>query len=430
MYSDTDSSDESDLDRVARYEAELGITPTNHSPNSGAEKSQPVGGKLHRAARRVSVARILAESLVMQGNASVIQDLSGMSAGSVGQWLMTELTNRNNVAQSQGMQSMWELYHLDASHQMTGYWPKCKINSLRAAPHLKIQNVELNSDGVQAVELMLHQEPSEEPDDQLIGLENLCLDNVFGAEGEDHIVGLSSGLTECLGLTHLDLSNNRLGVRAVGSVACAVVAHPSLTFLNLTGNRLGVSGAEAIANLLRRNTTILSVNLASCQLGFQGMNMISDALYDTNMTLISLDLSHNQARDQATAKLARMLDSNITLSHLNLCRNGISHDSAPALAAAMSANKGLTTLDISNNDFGVNGLRMLIEAIASHPKIDAFDVRFTTQGLGFGVDDMFAKRMTYCYNCSSLFNGDAYKVCDFCNTKADRKELKHIIRLK
>ena len=35
---------------------------------------------------------------------------------------------------------------------------------------------------------MLHQEPSEEPDDQLIGLENLCLDNVFGTEGEDHIV--------------------------------------------------------------------------------------------------------------------------------------------------------------------------------------------------------------------------------------------------
>ena len=61
----------------------------------------------------------------------------------------------------------------------------------------------------------------------------------------------------------------------------------------------------------------------------------------------------------------------------------------------MFANKGLKTLDMSNNDFGVNGLRMLVEvpapttmvvlhlelcvclqAIASHPKLDAFDVRW------------------------------------------------------
>lgn len=95
----------------------------------------------------------------------MIQDLSGMDANAVGTWLLTELRNRNNVvlspypeclvrcgvqvAENQGMQSMWEMYHLDDTHQLSGYWPKCKINSLRAAPHLKIQNVQLNADGVQ-----------------------------------------------------------------------------------------------------------------------------------------------------------------------------------------------------------------------------------------------------------------------------------------
>jgi len=261
-------------------------------------------------------------------------------------------------------------------------------------------------------------------------LQVLNLTNVWQLdEGYDHVVRLAAGIGNCASLQELHLGYNSLGVPPIATLTAALVNTKKLSLLDLSGNPLGVIGAEAVSLLLRQNSTITCLHLEGCQLGSQGIEAIATALWDTNMTVKAVGLSDNEAGNSGAAAMSMCLKDSSTITRLDLSNNGMDAGCTSVLADAIEQNRGLVRLDLSSNNLGVDGLKDLIQVVALHQQIKSFDVRYTIDTVGFKVDDVVAKRMTYCQLCNSLFNGKLYTICNICNIKGPTKPMVHIVRL-
>jgi len=115
----------------------------------------------------------------------------------------------------------------------------------------------------------------------------------------DCLVKAMAGASKTLKITHLDL-------------ATPIFYH---------GGELGASGAEAIAWFLKSTTTLVNLDLSENNLRNEGAEVLAEALKQ-NRTLKRLNLAHNDIGVEGVQALQQALETNTTLEHLELDESG------------------------------------------------------------------------------------------------------------
>ena len=216
-------------------------------------------------------------------------------------------------------------------------------------------------------------------------------------------------------LTHLDLSQNELGIGHFQILAYALGTNTTLTALNLTDNELGNAGFESLAAALGKNATLTSLDLTHNELSHAGVNSLAAAL-ETNRSLRDLNLSWNNlcpanvdslvaslTRNAALTKLDlscnRLGDSTLlfktktSLKELVLTGNDLGPATAESIGAALTTNTTLTCLDLSVNNLGPSGAASLATALKTNTTLTK--LYLSDNNLGFsGAESLAAALKT------------------------------------
>jgi hypothetical protein len=164
---------------------------------------------------------------------------------------------------------------------------------------------------------------------------------------------LFKNLQNCILVSSLDLSNNKINVEGVTAIANSPYLS-NLTFLNLSNNDdIGDEGATAIANSpYLSNLTFL--NLSNNDIEDEGVRAIANSPNLINLT--SLNLSNNVIRDEGVTAIANSpYLSNLT--SLNLSNSDDIGDEEVTTIANSPNLRNLTSLNLSNNVIGDEGVK-------------------------------------------------------------------------
>ncbi|XP_041036626.1 NACHT, LRR and PYD domains-containing protein 12-like isoform X3 [Carcharodon carcharias] len=292
--------------------------------------------------------------------------------------------------------------------------------------HLDLQNCYIQYEGLQRLELVLHKcrvlrlrsnnlgdsemklllAALKNPDSKLeeLGLE----ENSFTDSSADD---LAFGLSKNRLLTHLNLSNNKLGDSGL-KLLSVVLRNPDCKIqkLGLADVILTASSAEALGSILNTNQSLIELNLSSNKLGDSGVKQLSAALRNpdckiqklvlmdvsltsscaedlastlsANPVLTALNLSYNKLGDSGVKLLSEALRNPVCkIRRLWLCDNGLSASSIKDIAFALSTNRSLTELDLGHNKLRDSGVKFLSEALKSQDckiqKLRLDDTRLT-----------------------------------------------------
>ena len=187
--------------------------------------------------------------------------------------------------------------------------------------------------------------------------------NKIGASGARSLSVALSGYTTKL--THLNLSNNKIDASGAKSLSEALSVNTALTHLNLDGNLLRDHGAARLSVALSFNTTLTHLNLHGNSIGDFGAAHLFQAL-SRNTTLTDLNLGSNEIGDSDADSLFQALLDNTTLTHLNLSNNKIDDSRAAFLFEVVSENTTLTDLNLSSNEIGVFDTSFFFRALSSN----------------------------------------------------------------
>jgi len=150
----------------------------------------------------------------------------------------------------------------------------------------------------------------------------------------------------------------------------------TLITLNIGHNNIGVAGAQAIAEALEGNTTLTTLDISYNNIDDVGTIAITKALKN-NTTLKSLDINNNNIGVAGAEAIAEALIVNTTLTTLDIARNSIDNEGAIAIAGALSGeagNKTLTTLSIMGNEIEDDGAKALAYALSSNETLTSLDI--------------------------------------------------------
>ena len=131
----------------------------------------------------------------------------------------------------------------------------------------------------------------------------------------DCLVKAMAGASKTLKITHLDVASES------GFIDWA---------------QLGASGAEAIAVFLKSTTTLVNLDLSLNELRNEGAEVLAEALKE-NRTLKRLNLAENDIGVEGVQALQQALETNTTLEHLEL-HELFSFEIVEAINAAYGAN--------------------------------------------------------------------------------------------
>lgn len=198
--------------------------------------------------------------------------------------------------------------------------------------------------------------------------------NALGLTGEQHLPGVlpATGqlvLADILGtlssLTHLNLRSNSLGPTGGASVAHSIIRCPHLLHLDLGCNNFGPSvalGSLAVSLAQCRSLQVLS--LKGLNFGAQGTGSIARALSHCS-ELRELDLSSNRIGVEGAGRLTELLEACTKLETIDLSWNCIDSEGVRRFAPGLQQTSALHTLALTDNNIGTAGARYLAELLPS-----------------------------------------------------------------
>jgi len=196
-------------------------------------------------------------------------------------------------------------------------------------------------------------------------------DNWLDSDGG---IAIGNMLKENCYITHLNLSDNHLGLQGI-QLLCHVVQeyNDTVQHLNLSGNELDDDSGETIANLIVGTQKLEYLNISHNKFGKVGAKHLGFAISE-NTSLKELDLSWNHFRRKEATQLVRGIGANIFLKKLDLSWNGLALEGATALREALIANNVLEELIISNNNITVEGAVEIAKALAMNNTLRVLDI--------------------------------------------------------
>ncbi|XP_019282810.2 leucine-rich repeat-containing protein 74A isoform X11 [Panthera pardus] len=143
---------------------------------------------------------------------------------------------------------------------------------------------------------------------------------------------------------------------------------------NISNNDLGLKGASTISEFLQRNTSsLLNLQLSGNNFKDEAAELFCQA-FSANYRIKTLDLSHNEFSDKGGEHLGQMLALNIGLQSLDLSWNHFHTRGAVALCNGLRANVTLQKLDLSMNGFGNEGATALGEVLRLNNSLVYIDI--------------------------------------------------------
>ena len=125
--------------------------------------------------------------------------------------------------------------------------------------------------------------------------------------------------------------------------ACLVDALHGVTELNISLNKIGVKGIDHIATALHMNTTMTKLYISICNMSDEGVESLARAV-TVNRSLHVLNVRYNKIGDNDIAHIATALQTNNTLKTLIIGGETITDEGALSLAAALTANSSMVHL--------------------------------------------------------------------------------------
>eukprot|EP01125_Pyxidicula_operculata_P016177 TRINITY_DN5538_c0_g1_i1.p1 TRINITY_DN5538_c0_g1~~TRINITY_DN5538_c0_g1_i1.p1 ORF type:complete len:274 (-),score=42.99 TRINITY_DN5538_c0_g1_i1:974-1795(-) len=154
-------------------------------------------------------------------------------------------------------------------------------------------------------------------------------------------------------LRSVELSGCNFGNKGIGVIINSLKRLGSLKNLGLRDNLVSLNGALDISDYLKENSTLLSLDLGRNNIGEEGILLISESL-KVNTTLTRLDLGDNQLCANGAKHISEFLKVNTTLQDLNISSNTLRREGAEFISESLT-NMSLASLDISHNYFGPPG---------------------------------------------------------------------------
>ncbi|KAI9330898.1 hypothetical protein DFJ73DRAFT_963861 [Zopfochytrium polystomum] len=164
------------------------------------------------------------------------------------------------------------------------------------------------------------------------------------------VQALSPGLRANATLEELCIEDNGVDAHGASIVALALKHHPCLTSLSLAGNSIGMDGAKIVIDTLcaPEDSRLTSLNLSGNLLGPSCASLFVPLIQSTR-SLERLDLSENDAYDDAVSAILLALADNKTIIEFACKSNQYGMDVAPALEAVILKNKTLASLAVDDN---------------------------------------------------------------------------------
>ncbi|KAM8780220.1 leucine-rich repeat-containing protein 74A [Rhynchonycteris naso] len=185
-------------------------------------------------------------------------------------------------------------------------------------------------------------------------------DNCIMEEGTLSLVQM---MQENYYLQEMNISDNALGLEGARIISQFLQKnYSSLLKLQLSGNNFKDESAELLCQALSANYLIKEVDLSHNHFSDKGGEVLGQMLA-LNVGLQSLDLSWNNFRSQAAVALCSGLRANVTLKKLDVSMNGFGNEGAAALADVLRLNNFLTYLDVSSNDISNEGISKISKGL-------------------------------------------------------------------
>lgn len=204
-----------------------------------------------------------------------------------------------------------------------------------------------------------------------------------------------------------DLETDRLFVSAVGMNAqAAEVLARTLCGRNMLGVKLPVLSLVELREM-EGLQTLRDINVADNDIRDAGLNALVEAILETEMDLLSLNVSHNHLTSAASPALCKVLEHcpleeltlsknrlqatgvlpmvawiglNETLAVLGLADNGIGKPAGQKLGAMLEANHVLEELDLSWNDLTGDDGEQLIRGLSLNRSVVSLSVSWNPLG--------------------------------------------------
>jgi Ran GTPase-activating protein (RanGAP) involved in mRNA processing and transport len=171
----------------------------------------------------------------------------------------------------------------------------------------------------------------------------------------------------CTGLI-FSMKEHGLGRQSGAAISQVLANNKFYSILELCGNRFRDEGTIELAKLFETNDTIVRLDLRSNDIGGKGGQALFERL-KRNETLTSLDLSglsginRNHIGLKGSRALCEMLQMNKVLCQLNLASNGMGSEGIRLLCQGLKGNRVITELNISSNNVGPVGCEYLSKVL-------------------------------------------------------------------
>jgi len=181
-------------------------------------------------------------------------------------------------------------------------------------------------------------------------------------------------------VTILDLESNNIEVEGAKIISEALKINTTFAILNLKLNNIGDKGGEAIGEALKVNKTLAILYLEDNKIGVEGAKVIGEAL-KVNTTLTNLYLWGNNIGDKGVKAITEGLKINKTLAILYLEGNNIADEGAKVIGEALKVNKTLTSLNLSSNNIGDKGAKAICEDFKVNTTVTILNLRYNKIGI-------------------------------------------------
>lgn len=223
-----------------------------------------------------------------------------------------------------------------------------------------------------------------------------CLQNSITSKGIGQILKNNNTL-QTLDLSYNDIDSDEFkyllidnkSLLTLNLVGCKLNEHAieylikslknsNLQSLNLMWNELNSIGCNFLADVLRVNSNLQYLNLCYCLTEPEkSIKKLCEAL-KINKSLISLNLSCNNLKNDSIKYIVDFLEINDTLEYLDLFWNNIDSDGVKLLSNVFKINKNITTLNLYNNNLWNDEIKYFINAF----KIPNLPVRIMDLNIG------------------------------------------------
>ncbi|XP_058595766.1 leucine-rich repeat-containing protein 74A isoform X4 [Neofelis nebulosa] len=180
--------------------------------------------------------------------------------------------------------------------------------------------------------------------------------------------------------SYVNLNHHGLGPSGTKAIAIALVSNTSVVTLELADNWIMEEGTLSLVQMLQENYYLQDLNISNNDLGLKGASTISEFLQRNTSSLLNLQLSGNNFKDEAAELFCQAFSANYRIKTLDLSHNEFSDKGGEHLGQMLALNIGLQSLDLSWNHFHTRGAVALCNGLRANVTLQKLDLSMN----GFG----------------------------------------------